>query len=324
MSSSHADPKESAAHRSIEAEAAPGSWLQLHMDVSSDQAPLLELLFDSLGALSVTFGDAGDEPILEPGPGDTPLWRHTRVTALFEGERDTDDLKQLIAQTLPQDLSGRLEFERLQDKPWERAWLENFHPMRFGKRLWVCPEGQQPDTDEAVTVRLEPGLAFGTGTHPSTALCLQWLDNADLVEQTLIDYGCGSGILAIAALRLGAASATAVDHDPQALQATRSNAERNDILDRLRIESSTHSRPGRTDILLANILAETLVGLCDWLSAAVKPGGTIVLSGILVQQAAEVSNAYNRHFEMQPPMMEQEWVLLEGHRRVDCRETHPA
>ncbi len=198
MPSPDADTMEYATHCPIEAEAAPGSWLQIHMDVSSDQAPLLELLFDSLGALSVTFGDAGDEPILEPGPGDTPLWRHTRVTALFEGEKDPDALAELIEGTLPRDLSGRLRFERLQDQAWERAWLKDFHPMRFGERLWVCPEDRQPDTPEAVTVRLEPGLAFGTGTHPSTALCLQWLDSADLRGRTLIDYGCGSGILAIA------------------------------------------------------------------------------------------------------------------------------
>jgi ribosomal protein L11 methyltransferase len=274
------------------------------MDVSADQAPLLELLFDSLGALSVTFGDAGNDPILEPGPGEVPLWQRTRVSALFEGEQDPSALRTLIGQTLDRDLSGRLRFERLKDQAWERAWL-------------IGPGEQAPVAGEAVTVCLEPGLAFGTGTHPTTALCLRWLDGANVLGKTLIDYGCGSGILAIAALRLGAASAMAVDQDPQALEATRTNAHRNGVSNRLSVHPSTRLPPGQADILLANILADTLIALCDRLSARVKPGGTIVLSGILAEQAQAVGSAFDRCFQMQPPVAKQEWVLLAGHRKLD-------
>jgi len=324
MPSPNADPMQSAAQRSVEPGTARKFWLQVHMDVSADQAPLLELLFDSLGALSVTFGDAGNDPILEPEPGEVPLWQRTRVSALFEGEQDPSALRTLISQTLDQDLSGRLRFERLKDQAWERAWLKDFRPMVFGKRLWVGPGEQAPVAGEAVTVCLEPGLAFGTGTHPTTALCLQWLDAANVLGKTLIDYGCGSGILAIAALRLGAASAMAVDQDPQALEATRTNADRNGVSNRLSVHPGTHLPPGQADILLANILAGTLIALCDRLSARVKPGGTVVLSGILAEQAQAVSSAFDPCFQMQPPVAKQEWVLLEGHRKVDGRKMKPA
>ncbi|HEC15081.1 MAG TPA: 50S ribosomal protein L11 methyltransferase [Sedimenticola sp.] len=287
-------------------------WLQLSLTAAKEQAPLIEALFENMGALSVTLGDAGDEPILEPGPGESPLWRATRVTALFEGDRDPDQLRTLVNQSLNADVSRQLRLERLEDQAWERAWLEDFHPMRFGRRLWVCPAGRRPDADDALILELDPGLAFGTGTHPTTALCLEWLDGADLSGKTVIDFGCGSGILAVAALLLGADRAIATDHDPQALEATRANAGKNGVASRLTLLEPDQAPPVRGDILLANILAGTLIGLEPVLASRVKANGRIVLSGILTAQAAEVSRAFGRHFGMLPPQAREGWVALEG------------
>jgi len=290
-------------------------WLQLSLTVPKEQAPLVEALFENMDALSVTLGDAGDDPILEPALGETPLWQATQVTALFEGKRDPDTLRSLINQSLNSDVSRQLKIERLEDQAWERAWLADFHPMRFGQRLWVCPTGQQPAADNAIVMELDPGLAFGTGTHPTTALCLRWLDSINLKNQTIIDFGCGSGILAVAALLLGAERAIATDHDPQALQATLDNARKNHVDSRLEIQEPSQMPSIQADILLANILAGTLIELKTVLASQVKPGGRIILSGILTEQADEVSQAFSSHFDMQPPATQGEWVALEGTRR---------
>jgi ribosomal protein L11 methyltransferase len=291
-------------------------WLQLSLTVSEDQAPLIEALFENMGALSITLGDAGDEPILEPGLGETPLWQATRVTALFEGDRDPDELQSLVSQSLHTDVCRHLTLERLEDQAWERAWMDAFHPMCFGQRLWVCPNNQPPGAEDAVVVELDPGLAFGTGTHPTTALCLRWLDGADLSGKTLIDYGCGSGILAVAALVLGAKQVIAIDHDPQALEATRDNAAKNRVADRLSIHSVGQAPDIQADIVLANILAGTLIQLEPTLASLVVPGGEIILSGILTEQASEVSQAYTGHFQMQDPVEQEGWILLEGQRAL--------
>jgi ribosomal protein L11 methyltransferase len=287
------------------------SWLQIHVTIPREQTALAELLFEQLGALSVTLGDAADQPLLEPKPGETPLWETVVVTALFGGDQDGDSVCAFLEQRLP---GMRFKSERLEDRAWERAWLDAFHPMRFGERLWVCPNGAPPDDPNAVTVELDPGLAFGTGTHPTTALCLQWLDSADLAGKQVIDFGCGSGILAIAALRLGAAGVIAVDHDPQALQATRDNAARNGVLARLQIHGNDDAPALTADILLANILAGTLIELEPLLASRVKPGGMIVLSGILREQWPQVADAYRREFRMDPPTILDEWVRLTGQR----------
>lgn len=290
-------------------------WLQLSLTTTKEQAPLIEALFENMGALSITLGDAGDDPILEPNLGETPLWQATTVTALFEDNRDPDNLRSLINQSLNSDSSRQLKIERLEDQAWERTWLADFHPMPFGQRLWVCPTGQRPEATNATILELDPGLAFGTGTHPTTALCLKWLDSIDLKNQTVIDFGCGSGILAIAALLLGAKQAIATDHDPQALQATRDNAIKNQIESRLEIKQPGQMPAIQTDILLANILAGTLIQLESLLASHLKPGGRIVLSGILIEQADEVSQAFSNHFEMQPATIQDEWVALEGTKR---------
>ncbi|WP_456406149.1 50S ribosomal protein L11 methyltransferase [Thiolapillus sp.] len=287
-------------------------WLQAHLEVEKSQAPLIELLFEQLGALSITLVDAEDEPMLEPPPGATPLWSQTRVTALFEGDTDADDLRAHIDQALVRENSRELQLEVLEDQEWERAWLEHFQPKQFGKHLWISPTGKQVNASEATVIQLDPGLAFGTGTHPTTDLCLQWLDAAQIEGKTVIDYGCGSGILAIAALKLGAARAIAVDHDPQALLATRSNAQINMVADRLETFAASDFTPRQADVALANILANVLVDLAPQLISLLSSGGQLVLSGILDHQADEVMAAYAPAIRFQPPAHLDDWVRLDG------------
>lgn len=287
-------------------------WLQTHLTVTKEQAPLVELLFENLGAVSVLLGDAGDEPMLEPGPGETPLWSHTRVTGLFEGDTDADALRSAITQTLQTELGAGLELEVLEDREWERAWLDNFKPMRFGERLWVCPHDLDVDAEDPVIVRLDPGLAFGTGTHPTTALCLEWLDGAQVAGRTVIDYGCGSGILAVAALKLGAARVIAIDHDPQALLATADNAAANGVADRLTVLGSDQPDPAPADIVLANILANVLVDLAPRIAPLVRPGGELVMSGILQDQWPAVAKAYSTGLDFAKVITKDGWVRLHG------------
>ncbi|WP_456448912.1 50S ribosomal protein L11 methyltransferase [Thiolapillus sp.] len=287
-------------------------WLQAHLEVDKSRAPLIELLFEQLGALSITLEDARDEPMLEPPPGAMPLWRETRVTGLFSGDTDADNLRARIDEVLDQENSRSLTLEILEDQAWERAWLEHFQPLRFGSNLWICPTGRQVDQPGATIIHLDPGLAFGTGTHPTTALCLEWIDAAELEGKTVIDFGCGSGILAIAALKRGAKQAIAVDHDPQALIATRSNAARNQVSERLITMTAEDFQPREADVVLANILANVLVDLASLIHSLVRPGGELVLSGILQHQAQDVARAYQPAIPMQPPATLDDWVRLQG------------
>ena len=285
-------------------------WIQTHLTVDKSQAPLIELLLENLGALSITLGDAGDEPMLEPGPGETPLWTATRVTGLFSGDTDPDGLRAAFNQALEQDLSRHLIVEPLQDEDWERSWLDQFKPMRFGRRLWICPTGHTVSEPDAVVVDLDPGLAFGTGTHPTTRLCLQWLDQAELAGKTVIDFGCGSGVLAIAALKLGAARAIGIDHDPQAIIASTDNAQRNGVADRLHACLNQEFDGQTGEVVLANILANVLVELRDQIEPLVAPGGELALSGILAEQADSVQQAYQGRLQFSPPQVDENWVLL--------------
>ncbi len=287
-------------------------WLQLSIDTSEQQAPLLELVFENLGALSVTLGDAGDQPLLELPPESQQLWEQTRVTALFEGGRDLETLRSALTSALDDELIGRMRWERIEDRLWERVWLEHFKPMSFGRHLWVCPDGQQVAEEDAVIIQLDPGLAFGTGTHPTTALCLGWLDGQDLAGKTVVDYGCGSGILAIAALKLGAREAVAVDHDPQALEASRENARKNRVADRLHACLPESMPEVRADILVANILAGPLMSLAPRLNELLKPGGRFALSGILQEQSTDVAASYSPFAHLQPTRHMEEWVLIAG------------
>ncbi|MCU7934574.1 MAG: 50S ribosomal protein L11 methyltransferase [Candidatus Thiodiazotropha sp. (ex Dulcina madagascariensis)] len=288
------------------------AWLQLSIDCSETEAPLLELLFENLGALSVTLGDAGDQPLLELPPESEQLWHCTRVTALFEGERDPRKLRAELAAALDDRLVDGLHWERIEERIWERVWLEHFKPMSFGRRLWVCPQGESVEQAEGVVIRLDPGLAFGTGTHPTTALCLEWLDAQDLQGKTVIDYGCGSGILAIAALKLGARCAIAVDHDPQALQASRDNAEKNGVADRLSTFPPETAPDRQVDLLVANILAGPLIQLAPRLARLIRPEGRFALSGILAEQQSDVASRYRVFADLAPVRQRGEWVLISG------------
>ena len=289
-------------------------WIQTHLVVDKSRTPLIELLFEELGALSITLGDAADEPMLEPGPGETPLWSATRVTGLFAGDSDIDALRSAIDRALDRDTSRHLQLEVVQDQDWERAWLARFKPMRFGRRLWIRPTGQQIEAEDAVVVDLDPGLAFGTGTHPTTALCLAWLDSADLADRRMIDFGCGSGVLAIAALKLGAAHAVGIDHDPQALLASRENALRNGVSERLEVLSDKAPPPAPASLVVANILSNVLIELQTTISSLVAEGGELVLSGILREQADAVMQAYADQLQFDRPIVQQDWVLLHARR----------
>jgi len=288
-------------------------FLQVMLDVGDGDPEAAEEACFAAGALSVTLADAADDPVLEPAPGTTPLWRQVRVSALFPAGTDAAAVTAALAACLGLP-PGRVTHEVLADRPWEREWLKDFHPMRFGRRLWICPGGQQVPDPGATVLELDPGLAFGTGTHPTTALCLEWLDGAGVEGDTVLDYGCGSGVLALAALKLGAASACAVDIDPQALLATSENATRNGLRSRLEVMPAAGLGAGEWDVVLANILAGPLVGLAPTLARHVRPGGAIVLAGMLEEQAEGVAQAYRPWFHMRMFAKRDGWAVLEGRR----------
>ncbi|WP_296806638.1 50S ribosomal protein L11 methyltransferase [Thiocapsa sp.] len=298
------------------------AWLQLSIEVSKPDAERIAAFMEDGGALSVTLADAADEPQLEPGPGETPLWSRVKISALFDADPESETLVARLVDQLAGEpragLTGPPLVERIEDQVWERVWLDTFKPTRFGRRLWVCPHGQDPDDSEAiaeaVVVALDPGLAFGTGHHPTTALCLEWLDGTPLAGKTVLDYGCGSGILAIAALRLGAARAIAVDHDPQALEATRDNALANGVADRLAIYGPDDAPELKVDVTIANILAGPLVSLAPRLVDSLPPGGALAVSGVLAEQAETVRAAYAERIALAPTRLREDWALICGTR----------
>ncbi|MDH1106645.1 50S ribosomal protein L11 methyltransferase [Pseudomonas otitidis] len=290
-------------------------WLQVRLAITPDQAETYEDALLEVGAVSVTFMDAEDQPIFEPDLGTTPLWSHTHLLALFEADTDgtalVAHLELLTGGALPQH-----QIERIEDQDWERSWMDNFQPMRFGRRLWIVPSWHDAPEPDAVNLLLDPGLAFGTGTHPTTALCLEWLDGQELGGCDLIDFGCGSGILAIAGLLLGARQAVGTDIDPQALEASRDNASRNGIdpaLFPVYLPADMPQQPA--DVVVANILAGPLVSLAPQITALVKAGGRLALSGILAEQAEEVRAAYADAFELDPTAEKDGWVRISGVRR---------
>ena len=291
-------------------------WLQLRLAIAPEQAPDLEDALLGVGAVSVTFMDAEDQPIFEPDLGTTPLWSKTHLLALFEEDVDEANLLahlQLLAGgTLPEH-----QLERIEDQDWERSWMDNFQPIRFGRRLWIVPSWHAAPEPDAVNLLLDPGLAFGTGTHPTTALCLEWLDAQDLQNQQVLDFGCGSGILAIAALLLGARQAVGTDIDNQALEASRDNAGRNGIdPERFPLYLPEALPAGQADVVVANILAGPLVALAPQITAQVRPGGRLALSGVLAEQAEEVRNAYSEAFTLDPTAEKDGWVRISGVRHA--------
>ena len=291
-------------------------WLQLSLEAGNIEPEVLSAFFEQQGALSVTFLDAADQPLFEPPPGTTPLWSATRITALFDTDVDPGILGERLAAQFGPQAAARLVQETLADQDWERVWLDQFQPMRFGERLWVCPAGQIPPTaGDTVIIDLDPGLAFGTGTHATTALCLEWLDAHPPRGLRVLDYGCGSGILAIAALKLGAEKVWGVDIDEQALWSSRENAARNAVGARLQTCLPERLPDDRFDVLLANILANPLIELAPRLAERVKAGGDLVLSGTLADQAGAVCAAYRPWFALSDPVERDGWVRLHGVRQ---------
>jgi len=269
-----------------------------------------------IGACSITYEDRGDEPVLEPAPGEMRLWRDTLVRALFD---ETEDAARSLCRLGGELGAATLAAARVRavaDRDWRRAWLADWRSMRFGSHLWVCPTSAPPPPDlAAIVVRLDPGLAFGSGTHATTAMCLEGLCMLDLRAKSVLDYGCGSGILAIAALRLGAAEACCVDRDPQALTASRRNAIDNGVGASLRTQD-TAARLEPADCVLANILAGTLIELAPTLGAACKPGGDLLLSGVLAEQEGAVTAAYRPHFAMVAVRRRDDWCCIHARRRT--------
>ncbi|HRH77196.1 MAG TPA: 50S ribosomal protein L11 methyltransferase [Cellvibrionaceae bacterium] len=287
-------------------------WLELRIDTDRDAAPRWEKALLKAGALSVTLQDNADQPIFEPALGETPLWQATRVTGLFDSEVDTAKLERQMQ--LPVDAFW--QWQLLEDKDWEREWMKDFHPIPVAEHFWICPSWITPPEPDAVNLLLDPGLAFGTGTHPTTFMCLEWLSRQTLAGRTCIDYGCGSGILGIGALLLGATSVLGVDIDPQALIATQDNAQRNGLLpERFPVVFPKACPPTPVDVLLANILAGPLVELAPELTPRVKPGGLLCLSGILHSQAQAVVDAYSAAFDFAPWCTRDEWVCLSATKR---------
>jgi ribosomal protein L11 methyltransferase len=293
------------------------SWLQLILEAHPDDAERLSDALSELGASAVTLQDGADQPLYEPPPGETPLWSDTRVIGLFEADTDMEAVTRQLTHHLGLERLPPWRVSPLEDKDWEREWMDRFQPMRFGDKLWICPSWHTPPHPEAVNILLDPGLAFGTGTHPTTALCLQWLDahSEHLPNAQVIDYGCGSGILAVAAALLGAEHVWAVDNDPQALIATRDNAEKNGVSGKITAMAPQALPDMQADVLLANILAQPLLELADRFHEHLKPDGPIVLSGILRQQAEMVSERYATDFHMEAPTAQEDWVRIDGTRR---------
>ncbi|HSP59294.1 MAG TPA: 50S ribosomal protein L11 methyltransferase [Halomonas sp.] len=297
-------------------------WLQLKARIAPEQADILEELLLAEGATAITLQDAHDEPVFEPERGTTPLWETTVLTGLYDDLEGVDAMLAQVsaawAEVMPEEPCPEIEVELLADRDWEREWMDDFQPMQMGERLWIVPSWHEPPEPGAVNLHLDPGLAFGTGTHPTTALCLAWLDGlavADrLHDQAVLDVGCGSGILAIAAIKLGAPRATGTDIDPQALQASRDNAERNGIEDAdLRLCYPEQLETSDFPVVVANILAGPLVELAGEIAARVAPGGRLALSGILAAQADTVLAAYAAQgLIMDEPTIRQGWVRLTG------------
>lgn len=295
----------------------PAHWTELCISVPRDETAAAEAALEALGALSITLQDDADDPVLEPGPGQTPLWPTVRLRGLFAGDTDRArilaGLRELNAAQRP----GNVQFRDVGERDWTRAWMDRFRPMRFGRRLWIVPGGMTaPEAPDAVVIHLDPGLAFGTGTHPTTALCLEWLDGWSGAGRTVVDYGCGSGILGIAAALLGARRVVAVDNDPQALLATADNAGRNGVADRVEVMAPKDYAPAAHDLVLANILAQPLIALAPRLAASAAAGGRIVLSGLLETQRDEVAAAYRETCREAGGAAQDGWARLDFVRRA--------
>lgn len=287
-------------------------WLLVTLSADSNDADQLSDILSNIGAQAVTFQDAAADPVFEPMPGKTPLWPQTRVIGLFPAQID---IKRLLAE-LATNIAPRplppYHINPLEDKDWDRAWMEHFQPLHLGGQLWICPSWRAPVDPDAINIMLDPGLAFGTGSHTTTALCLEWLAQHPCKGENVIDYGCGSGILAIAAAKLGARHINAIDYDPQALQATRSNADKNAVSQMIATGVPGELPELSTDLLLANILANPLMELAPLFARLVKQHKHLVLSGILTDQAEQVARCYQPWFHLLPHTERDGWIRMEG------------
>ena len=288
------------------------AWLQLRINTSSEHAESIGDMLTANGSQAVTYVDAKDTPMYEPKPGEVMLWPDTQVVGLFEADADMQGILARLSKAKVLGPNFKHKLEPLEDKDWEREWMDNFHPMQFGERLWICPSWRDVPDPNAVNVMLDPGLAFGTGTHPTTALCLRWLDGIDMTGKTVVDFGCGSGILALAALKLGAKEVIGIDIDPQALQATKENARRNGVEDRLNVYLPEDQPTLEADVVVANILSGPLLELQDVISGFCKTEGLLVLSGILTEQVTNIETAYARDFALEQSAIDGEWARVSG------------
>jgi len=294
------------------------TWLELSVTVRADQQERVELALEDLGSLAVTLLDAEDNPIFEPAPGETPVWPTLQLQALFDADTDRPGLLAALLDLVPEFGPENVQFRDVADQEWTRAWMDTYQPMQFGRRLWIYPWNIEPPADlgdDAIVVRLDPGLAFGTGTHPTTALCLEWLDGSDLAGKTVVDFGCGSGVLAIAALKLGAARAIGVDNDAQALTASRDNAQRNGVSQVIDLYTPDELPSCHAELMVANILAGPLHDLAPQFAARLQVHGALAISGILAGQEAELLVRYGEWFEHLQVATRGDWVRITGVRR---------
>jgi ribosomal protein L11 methyltransferase len=291
------------------------AWLQLIIDTDSKHADGLADWLEFQGAQAVTLTDGKDTPMYEPKPGEVLLWPDTRVVGLFDTSDDVVGLIQQLQDSALYNPQDKCKVEQLEDKDWIREWMDSFHPMQFGKRLWICPSWHQIPDPNAVNVLLDPGLAFGTGTHPTTALCLEWLDSVSIDHANVVDFGCGSGILGVAALKLGAAHCVGIDIDPQALIATQANAERNSVSDRFKVFLPEDAPELKADLVVANILSGPLLALRNSITEFCQPGTQIVLSGILADQVEKIENEYAADFNLEDSKVLGEWARVSGVKR---------
>jgi ribosomal protein L11 methyltransferase len=290
------------------------TWLELSVRVARQHAGLVETLLQNEPVLALTMTDDADDPVLEPGVGETPLWPSVCVTALFDGETPVEPLTRILSLVPGVDWPHQVNFRRFENQQWERVWMDRFKPMQFGSHLWIVPGESEAPAQAAHILKLDPGLAFGTGTHPTTRLCLEWIDGHDFTGETVVDYGCGSGVLGIAAAIKGAGRVICVDNDPQALTATRDNAQRNGVQNTIECLAPEQFSPQTADVVLANILAGPLIELAPRLCAILASGGSLALSGILEGQAQEVAEAYAGKVPGLEKQVMDGWVLLTGTR----------
>ena len=291
-------------------------WQQLKIQLHSEDASSFEQILFDFDAISISYLDAEDQPVFQEKPGSTPLWDNTFLLCLFNAKTDLGSLLNKLRCNTKVLNNKSLNIELIEDQDWERSWMKDFEPIQFGEKLWICPSWLSPPEPNAVNIKLDPGLAFGTGNHATTSLCLRWLDQADVRGSEVIDYGCGSGVLSIASALLGAVKVHSVDNDPQAISATIDNSRRNKIPgDVLTTYLPEAVPPVHADILIANILERPLIDLSEKFAELVKKGGYITLSGLLEEQIPSLLSCYDRWFDMEAPQVEQGWVLLCGTRK---------